>query len=50
MTKKQHRGFKAMSEDLQRKIARKGGKAVFRKYGFEYMRDIGRVGGLNSHK
>ena len=44
------RGFAAIHPDYQRKIARKGGKTVFKIHGSKHMADIGAKGGMNSHR
>lgn len=49
-TPKARRGFALMSAKEKTRIAKKGGKAVFKKYGRQHFVDIGMDGGKQSHK
>jgi hypothetical protein len=42
------RGGQGMSKASRAKIARRGGQVVVLKYGIEYMRQLGRKGGLKA--
>lgn len=44
-TKKKKCGFHVMTPEQRTKIARKGGKAIVKRFGAGYMAELGRRGG-----
>lgn len=45
--KKSKRGFASMSPEAVKRIASMGGKAIVKKFGKNYMAEIGYLGGKN---